>query len=68
MILGIIILVTGVTLLLLSIPYSIWGIVTGVGQLEEGIIFGGLAAYYGVIGVIAGLIMTTIGAVRVFKQ
>jgi len=66
--LGLVFLITGVTLLLLSIPYSIWGIVTGVGQLEDGIISGGLAAYYGVFGVVAGFIMTTIGAVRVFKR
>jgi len=66
--LGIPLLVIGVLLLILSIPYSIIGIVTGVNQLEEGIISGGFSAYLGIIGVVAGFVMTTIGAIRVFKR
>lgn len=68
MVWGIIILVIGVALLLLSIPYAIMGIITGVNQLGEGVISGGLSAYLGVIGVVAGFVMTTIGAIRVFKR
>jgi hypothetical protein len=65
---GIIVLVIGVALLLLAIPYSIIGIITGFAQLEAGNTSGGLPAYLGVIGVVVGFIMTAIGAIRVFKQ
>jgi hypothetical protein len=68
MILGIVMLVIGVALLILAIPYSIVGIITGVSQLEEGIISGGFPAYYGIIGVVAGFVLTAIGAIRVFKR
>ena len=68
MILGIVLLVTGVALLILAIPYSIVGIVTGVNQLEEGIISGGFSAYYGLIGVVVGFVLTAIGAIKVFKR
>ena len=66
--LGIALLVIGVALLILAIPYSIMGIISGVTQLEEGNISGGFPAYYGIIGVVVGLVMTGIGAIRVFKQ
>ncbi len=66
--LGIALLVIGVALLILAIPYSIVGIITGVTQLEEGNISGGISAYYGIIGVVAGLVMTGIGAVKAFKR
>ena len=66
--LGIVLLVIGVALLLLSIPYSILGIISGVNQLQGGIVSGGISAYFGIIGVVAGFVLTTIGAVRVFKQ
>jgi uncharacterized membrane protein len=67
--LGIPLLVVGIALLILSIPYSIINIFIGVTQLEEeGIVAGGFGAYLGVIGVIAGFVLTTIGAVRVFKR
>ncbi|MFC1904538.1 hypothetical protein ACFLXT_02075 [Chloroflexota bacterium] len=67
--LGIALLVIGVALLILAIPYSILlGIVSGVTQLEEGNISGGVSAYYGIIGVIVGFVMTAIGAIKVFKQ
>ena len=66
--LGIPLLIIGVVLLTLSIPYSIVGIISGVAQLEEGIISGEASAYYGVIGVIIGFVLTAIGAVRVFKH
>jgi hypothetical protein len=66
--LGIPLLVIGVLVLFAAIPYSIFGIVAGVGQLQMGIISGGFSAYLGIIGVVAGFVMTTIGAIRVFKQ
>ncbi|MFH1651679.1 MAG: hypothetical protein ABID87_09930 [Chloroflexota bacterium] len=68
MILGIASLVTGVALLILAIPYSILSIISGVAQLEGGIISGGIPAYFGIIGVVIGFILTTIGATRVFKR
>jgi hypothetical protein len=68
MVLGIVILVIGVALLLFSIFFSVVGIITGVSQLEEGVISGGFPAYLGIIGVVVGFVMTTIGAVRVFKR
>jgi hypothetical protein len=66
--LGIPMLVVGVVLLVASIPYSIVSIIAGVNQLSEGIVRGGLSAYYGVIGVVLGFVLTTIGATRVFKR
>jgi hypothetical protein len=66
--LGIVCLAIGIALLVLSIPYSIVAIFIGVTRTYTGIISGGFAAYYGIIGVIAGFILTTIGAVRVFKR
>ena len=66
--LGITLLAIGVALLILAIPYSILGIISGVTQLEEGNISGGVSAYYGIIGVVIGFVMTSIGAVRVFKH
>ena len=66
--LGIPLLVMGVALLILVIPYSILSIISGVTQLEEGNISGGVSAYYGIIGVVVGFVMTAIGAIRVFKQ
>jgi len=66
--LGIALLVIGVALLILSIPYSLLGIFSGITQLEEGNISGGISSYYGVIGVVIGFVMTAIGAIRVFKR
>jgi hypothetical protein len=66
--LGIPLLVIGVLMLIAAIPYSILGIITGVAQLENGVVSGGFANYLGIIGVVAGFVMTAIGAIRVFKQ
>ena len=66
--LGIVLLAIGVLLLLLAIPYSIIAMFVGLTQTEEGIVSGGIWAYLGVIGVIAGFVLTTIGAVRTFKR
>jgi hypothetical protein len=66
--LGIVLLVIGVTLLILAIPYSIMTIIVAVVQLEGGNVSGGISAYLGIIGVIIGLVLTGIGALKVFKQ
>lgn len=66
--LGIAFLVIGVTLLILAIPYSIMSIIVAFAQLEGGNVSGGVSAYLGIIGVIVGLVLTGIGAVKVFKQ
>lgn len=66
--LGIALLVIGVALLILAIPYSILAIISGVTQLEEGNVSRGVSAYFGIIGVLLGFVMTTIGAIKVFKQ
>ncbi len=67
--LGIPLLVIGVALLFFTIPYSIVSIFIGVTQLEEeGIVSGGFSAYLPIIGVVAGFVLTTIGAIRVFKR
>jgi hypothetical protein len=65
---GVVLLVAGVILLICAIPYSIISIITGVNQLEEGTVSGGISAYYGLIGVIIGFVLTTIGSVKVFKR
>jgi uncharacterized membrane protein len=66
--LGIPLLVIGVILLIAAIPYSIVSIISGVTQLQRGIVSGGIQAYYGIIGVVLGFVMTAIGAIRVFKR
>ena len=66
--LGIALLVIGIASLIISIPFSIWGIITGVVQLTQSEVSGGFLAYSGVIGVVAGFVTTTIGITRVFKQ
>ena len=55
-------------MLLLSIPYSVLSIIAGFREIEEGIVAGGFRSYLGIIGVVAGFVLTTIGAVRVFGR
>jgi len=66
--LGIPILVIGVALLLISIPYSILSIITGVIRLTQSDLSGGFLAYSGIVGVVVGFVLTAIGAIRVFKR
>ena len=66
--LSIAILVIGLILLFLAIPYSIVGMILGLVQLESGNVSGGISSYYGIIGVVVGFIMTAIGAIKVFKR
>ena len=66
--LGIILLVTGMVVLAISIPFWVWGFFVSHIQLievnfnEEGLIY---SAFFGVV---VGLVMTIIGAIRVFKR
>jgi hypothetical protein len=66
--LGILLLVIGVLILVLSIPLSVVLIVGGFSQLSIGNISGGVLAYAPVVGVVLGFVLTTIGATKVFKD
>ena len=66
--LGIPMLVIGVLLLVLSIPFSIVLLISGFNQMTVGNISGGVLAYAPIAGVILGFVMVTIGATRVFKN
>jgi hypothetical protein len=68
--LGIPLLALGVLLLFLAIPYSIIAIIVGMDQAQSvpGFFSSGLSRYLGLIAVIVGFVLTTIGAVRTFKQ
>jgi uncharacterized membrane protein len=66
--LGIPLLVIGVVLLVTAIPFSILSIIAGVNRLAQADVSGGVLAYLGIAGVIIGFIMTTAGAIRVFKK
>jgi hypothetical protein len=65
---GIPLLVIGVLLLVLSIPFSVVLIVAGFTQVSSGDFSSRLLAYAPVAGVIIGFVMITIGASRVFKD
>ena len=65
---GVILLVLGLILLFLSIPYSIVTMVFGLMQLQSGAVSTGISSYFGIIGVVVGFIMTAIGVVKVFKR
>ena len=66
--LSIAILVIGLILLFLAIPYSIVAMISGLTQAESGNVSGGISSYLGIIGVVVGFVMTTIGAIKVFKR
>jgi uncharacterized membrane protein len=66
--LSIAILVIGLVLLFLAIPYSIVAMIFGLTQSQSGHVSTGISSYYGIIGVIVGFVMTTIGAIKVFKR
>lgn len=65
--LGIPLLVIGVLLLFLSIPFSIILLVIGFNQIIGGSVSGGLLAYAPLAGVVIGIVLVVIGATRVFK-
>jgi hypothetical protein len=66
--LGIPLLIIGVLLLIFSIPFSVVLLVGGVNRLTVGDISGGILAYAGIAGAVIGMVLTTIGATRVFKD
>jgi hypothetical protein len=66
--LGIPLLVIGVLTLVFSIPWSIIVLFGGFNRLTQGDVSGGILSYSPLAVVIAGLVMTTIGATRVFKD
>ncbi len=66
--LGIPLLIVGIALLLVSIPYSLWSIMTGAIRLIQSDTSGGILAYSGIIGVVVGFLLTAIGVTRVFKR
>ena len=65
---GIPLLVIGVLLLVFSIPFSVVLLIRGVNQLTLGDVSGGFLAYTGIAAAVLGMVMTTIGATRVFKD
>jgi hypothetical protein len=66
--LGIPVLVIGLLVLFLSIPFSVIVLIIGFNQVTLGNISGGILAWAPIVGVVLGLVMTTIGASRVFKD
>jgi hypothetical protein len=66
--LGIPLLVIGVLLLVLSIPFSIVLLISGFNNMTAGNMYGGVLAYAPIASVVIGLVMVTIGATRVFKN
>ena len=66
--LGIILLVIGVVALAISIPFWIWGATASHAQLmEAGLNREGLI-YSAIFGVVIGLVMTIIGAIRISSR
>jgi hypothetical protein len=63
---SIVILVTGILLLIIIIPYSLVSIVSGIRQLEQGNVSGGISGYVLIIGVVLGFVLITIGATRIY--
>ncbi len=66
--LGISLLIIGIALLFISIPYSLWSMFTGVIRLAQSDFSGGILAYSGIVGVVVGFVLTAIGVTRVFKK
>ncbi len=66
--LGIPLLVIGVLLLIFSIPFSVVLLIGGVNRLTVGDVSGGVLAYAGIAAAVLGMVLTTIGATRVFKD
>jgi hypothetical protein len=66
--LGIPILIIGVLLLVLSIPFSVILLVSGFNNLTVGNLSGEFLAYLPIAGVVIGFVLVTIGATRVFKN
>jgi hypothetical protein len=66
--LGLLALIAGVLLLIISIPAIAVFMMGGFNQLVARNISGGVLAYAPIAGVILGFILTAIGATKVFKN
>lgn len=66
--LGVVLLVIGTVALLISIPFWIWGVFAGTTQLIEANLHREGLIYSAVFGVGVGLLMTIVGAIRVFRR
>ncbi len=66
--LGVPLLVIGILMLVISIPYSILSMIAGVVRLTQNDLSGGLLAYLPLIGVVLGFALTAIGVTRVFGR
>ena len=64
--LGIVFLVIGVILLILTIPYSILSIISVFAELEQGEFSGGFPAYLLIIGVVLGFVLIVIGSTKIY--
>lgn len=62
------ILVTGILLLIFTIPYSLLSIISGINQLEQGEVSGGISGYLLIIGVVLGFVLTVIGATNIYLK
>jgi hypothetical protein len=66
--LGIPLLIIGVIMVVCSVPFSVILLMGGVNRLMVGDVSGGALAYAGIAAAVIGMIITTIGASRVFKN
>ncbi len=64
--LGIVFLVIGILLLIITIPYSIISIVSSINEMSQGKVSGGFSGYLSIIGVFLGFISISIGATEIF--
>ena len=65
--LGVALIAVGIGLLILSVPYAISSIVSGVFHSTRGNLPGGIPPYVGIVGGCAGIALAGIGATRIFK-
>jgi hypothetical protein len=64
--LGIVFLVIGILLLIITIPYSIMNIISSINELSQGKVSGGFTGNLLIIGVFLGFILISIGATEIF--
>jgi ABC-type polysaccharide/polyol phosphate transport system ATPase subunit len=65
---SIVFLVIGILLLFITIPYSLLSIISGINQLEQGEVSGGISGYLLIIGVVLGFVLTVIGATNIYLK
>jgi TRAP-type mannitol/chloroaromatic compound transport system permease small subunit len=64
--LGIVFVVIGVLLLLVTIPYSIIRMISSITELEQGQVSGGIPGYLLIIGVVLGFVLIIMGATEIY--